>query len=368
MKLYVYAICKNEKKFAARWMQSMGEADGVYVLDTGSEDGTPEELARLGAYVACKTIEPWRFDTARNSSLELVPQDADLCICTDLDEVFEPGWREKLEKAAREHPADQYKYRYVWSHTENGGEGLVFWHDKIHTRQNFRWHYPVHEVLNWQPERASKVVVAPGVALHHWPVPDKPRSQYLPLLELAAREEPQDCRCAHYLGREYMYHGQWAQAVEELRRHLTLPGSTWEAERSASMRYLARCYEAMHREREALRWLYRAIAEAPALREGYVECAQFYYSQGNWPGVLLMCESALAITERSTTYLNEAFAWGAAPWDLAAQAAWHLGCGAKARDYGKQALQLELENARLQDNQRFYEALAEQQAGTVKNG
>ena len=111
MKLYVYAICKNEKKFAARWMQSMGEADGVYVLDTGSEDGTPEELARLGAYVACKTIEPWRFDTARNSSLELVPQDADLCICTDLDEVFEPGWREKLEKAAREHPADQYKYR-----------------------------------------------------------------------------------------------------------------------------------------------------------------------------------------------------------------------------------------------------------------
>lgn len=226
----------------------------------------------------------------------------------------------------------------------------------------------MHEVLNWQPERASKVVVAPGVALHHWPDPDKPRSQYLPLLELAAREEPQDCRCAHYLGREYMYHGQWAQAVEELRRHLTLPGSTWEAERSASMRYLARCYEAMHREREALRWLYRAIAEAPALREGYVECAQFYYSQGNWPGVLLMCESALAITERSTTYLNEAFAWGAAPWDLAAQAAWHLGCGAKARDYGKQALQLELENARLQDNQRFYEALAEQQAGTVKNG
>ena len=39
-RVYVYAICKNEEKFAARWMASMGEADGVYVLDTGSTDGT----------------------------------------------------------------------------------------------------------------------------------------------------------------------------------------------------------------------------------------------------------------------------------------------------------------------------------------
>ena len=40
-RVYVYAICKNERAFAARWMQSMREADGVYVLDTGSTDGTP---------------------------------------------------------------------------------------------------------------------------------------------------------------------------------------------------------------------------------------------------------------------------------------------------------------------------------------
>ena len=28
-KVYVYAICKNEAQFAQRWMESMGEADGV---------------------------------------------------------------------------------------------------------------------------------------------------------------------------------------------------------------------------------------------------------------------------------------------------------------------------------------------------
>ena len=48
-RVYVYAICKNERAFAARWMQSMREADGVYVLDTGSTDGTPEgACAQMG--------------------------------------------------------------------------------------------------------------------------------------------------------------------------------------------------------------------------------------------------------------------------------------------------------------------------------
>jgi len=34
-KVYVYAICKNEEKFIDRWMDSVSEADKVYVLDTG---------------------------------------------------------------------------------------------------------------------------------------------------------------------------------------------------------------------------------------------------------------------------------------------------------------------------------------------
>ena len=46
-RVYVYAICKNERAFAARWMQSMREADGVYVLDTGSTDGI-DGIGRAG--------------------------------------------------------------------------------------------------------------------------------------------------------------------------------------------------------------------------------------------------------------------------------------------------------------------------------
>ena len=97
-KICVYAISKNEEPFVDRWMDSMSEADEVVVLDTGSEDGTVEKLRARGARVVAESISPWRFDTARNRSLELVPEDVDICVCTDLDEVFRPGWREVLER------------------------------------------------------------------------------------------------------------------------------------------------------------------------------------------------------------------------------------------------------------------------------
>ena len=44
MKVCVYAISKNEEKFAERWAKSMREADEIYVLDTGSRDKTVEIL------------------------------------------------------------------------------------------------------------------------------------------------------------------------------------------------------------------------------------------------------------------------------------------------------------------------------------
>ena len=144
-KVCVYAICKNEEKFVDRWMDSMGEADLVVVLDTGSEDGTAERLRARGAQVTVERILPWRFDAARNRSLELVPEDVDLCVCTDLDEVFHPGWREALERAWKP-GCCRVSYRYTWSFQQDGSEGVVFWSDKIHARRGYRWVHPVHEL------------------------------------------------------------------------------------------------------------------------------------------------------------------------------------------------------------------------------
>ena len=227
MRVYVYAICKNESKFTRRWMDSMREADGVFVLDTGSEDGTAESLRALGAAVEVEPISPWRFDTARNRSLELVPEDADICICTDLDELLHPGWRALLE-AAWTPGTSRAAYRYTWNFNPDGSEGFVFWTEKAHSRHGYKWTHPVHEVLTWiGPGREGGKVYVEGMQLDHRADDTKSRAQYLPLLELSVLEDPEDDRNLHYLGREYYFHGRWQDAITTLERHLTLPNATW---------------------------------------------------------------------------------------------------------------------------------------------
>ena len=157
MKVYVYAICKNESKFARRWMESMSEADAVYVLDTGSEDDTVQLLREAGAIVEIQEFRPWRFDRARNRSLEMVPEDADVCVCTDLDELFHPGWRALLE-AAWEPGTTRAAYRYTWNFNPDGSEGFVFWLNNMHARHGFRWTHPVHEVLERTDGAATKQI------------------------------------------------------------------------------------------------------------------------------------------------------------------------------------------------------------------
>ena len=158
-KIVVYAIAKNEEKFVKRWVDSMKEADDIYVLDTGSTDNTVSLLENLGVHVKKEVINPWRFDIARNLSLNMVPDDADICICTDLDEIFEVGWREKLEKIWKKN-FTRLRYNYNWSLDENMKPLVNFYIEKIHNRNNYKWIHPVHEVLKYNgKEKENKIII-----------------------------------------------------------------------------------------------------------------------------------------------------------------------------------------------------------------
>ena len=350
MKVVVYAICKNEEAFVDRWMDSMSEADQVVVLDTGSSDRTVEKLRRRGALVTAEIISPWRFDTARNRSLELVAEDADICVCTDLDEVLRPGWRAALE-AAWVPGTGQATYRYTWSFNPDGSEGVVFWYEKIHSRHGYQWVHPVHEILVWTGEGTpAPMVTAEGVQLDHHPDPSKSRGQYLPLLELSAAEDPEDDRSIHYLGREYLFHGRWDDCIRTLKRHLSMPRAVWRDERCASMRYIAKASLMKGERREARDWYLRAIAEAPHLREPYTELAHLLYEEEQWDGVLYFTGCALAITHRPRTYICEAASWGSLPHDLRAIAFYRTGRLREALREAEEALALEPSDLRLAGN------------------
>lgn len=361
MKIVVYAIAKNESSFVDRWMDSMSEADQIVVLDTGSDDGTAERLRARGARVAVEQIIPWRFDQARNRSLELVPEDTDVCVCTDLDEVFHPGWRSALEGVWTPETR-QASYRYTWSFQPDGSEGVVFWQEKIHARRGFRWVHPVHEVLEWVGEgERGPLALAQGVQLDHHPDPQKSRGQYLPLLELSVAEDPEDDRNLHYLGREYLYYGRWDDCIRTLTQHLSLPSAVWRDERAASMRYIARAHARKGERDEARDWYLRAAAEAPHLREPWVDLAMLLYEDQEWDGVLYATACALKIRERPRTYICEAEAWGSLPHDLRCQAYYHTGRLPQALEEARLALAAAPSDPRLAGNA----ALLEKMAGTA---
>ena len=361
MKIVVYAIAKNESSFVDRWMDSMSEADQVVVLDTGSDDGTAERLQARGAQVTVERIAPWRFDQARNRSLELVPEDADVCVCTDLDEVFHPGWRSALEGVWTPETR-QASYRYTWSFQPDGSEGVVFWQEKIHARRGFRWVHPVHEVLEWVEEgERGLLALAQGVQLDHHPDPKKSRGQYLPLLELSVAEDPEDDRNLHYLGREYLYYGRWDDCIRTLTQHLSLPSAVWRDERAASMRYIARAHARKGERDEARDWYLRAAAEAPHLREPWTDLAMLLYEDQEWDGVLYATACALKIRERPRTYICEAEAWGSLPHDLRCQAYYHTGRLPQALEEARLALAAAPSDPRLAGNA----ALLEKMAGTA---
>lgn len=344
MKIAVYTIAKNEEQFVQRWADSCAEADHRFILDTGSTDKTLHEIIHNDSiYYQQKEFNPWRFDAARNYALQQLPNDIDICIALDMDEVLQPGWRQALE--AMPAGTTRPRYKYVWSWNEDGSEGLVYGGDKIHARHGYYWLHPVHEVL--KPVGREYTEWIQGLEIHHHPDPTKSRAQYLPLLELAVEEDPRDDRNQFYLAREYYFNGQFEKAQYHFSEHLKL--SMWKPERAASHRYIAKM-----RPEAREHHLFRAVSEAPDRREGWVELAQFYYEKQDWVRCRSACEMALAIKEKPLDYLCESFAWGCLPHDLLAISAHYTGFKAQAQYHGRTAVQLNPNDQRLKDNLSFY--------------
>jgi glycosyltransferase involved in cell wall biosynthesis len=347
MKIAVYTIALNEEQFVERWYESCKDADYLMIADTGSVDGTVEKARALGINVHVISVRPWRFDDARNAALALLPDNIDMCISLDMDELLEPGWRKEMEKA----PAGttRIRYNYTWNFNPDGSPGLVFGGDKIHARHGYRWVHPVHECL--YTDRLQEKEYWSQLGLWHKADDSKSRSQYLPLLKLSVEEDPHNDRNAYYYARELFFHGQLEEAKAQFERHLSLPKAVWRAERAASMRYIAKCST---EEEQKLKWWKLAMQEEPGKREAYVELAQFHYEKGRMAECYMLCKKAINIKERQLDYLNEAFAWGSIPYDLAAVCAYWLNEREKALEFGEKAVELSPTDERLLSNLEFY--------------
>ena len=230
-------------------------------------------------------------------------------------------------------------------------------------RRAYRCKRAVHEALFFTGER-EVTHVCDDIVISEIQDPGKEtRKQYLPLMEIAHREDPGDSQICFWLGREYMWTNQPERAIELLRRYLALPTSTWGDERSEAMRYLAR----MQPERKMV-WLDKARIEGPHRREIWLDLAEEFHGQADWLNLFWACANGIDKTHRTGSYLDNSNCWGFRLYDLGAIAAWHLNMMERAVDWGQKALELARDGqaTRLKNNLDFYIHRRDEQRPTLQ--
>lgn len=178
----------------------------------------------------------------------------------------------------------------------------------------------------------------------------KSRSSYLPLLELSVKEDPLDDRNMHYLGREYMYHGEYEKAINTLKKHLKLEKASWKDERSASMRFIARSYYYKEKVDTARMWYRKAIKETPYLREPYTELGILEYLEENYEKSIKYLKEALQIKKNFKTYINDPICYNGTIEDILSVCLYNLDSREEALGYAIKASLMQPNNERIKNN------------------
>jgi tetratricopeptide (TPR) repeat protein len=315
-KIAIYAIAKNEEAFVDKWLDSMSEADYICVLDTGSTDKTVEKLKARGVKVEVKTISPWRFDTARNESMKLIPEDADIAVSTDLDEVFEKGWAETLRNSWSDN-TDNALYTYVWSHDSENKPMLQIQYEKCHKNSSdWSWFMPVHEVLVTKKQNKNTIDLNNKMILHHYPDRNKPRSNYLNLLKIGVEENPNNSLLNYYYGRELFYLEKYEEAIKQFDYTLSLEeNKIYTSQRGSAYNIRGHCLMRLKKYEEAEASYILSTQYFKGTRESFVSLMFLYYTLQRWYSLIDIGKKCLTINHSPAEWYEDMNAYREVPHD-----------------------------------------------------
>jgi len=357
MKIAVYAISKNEILHAERWAKATEGADYRIVADTGSTDGTQEKLAELGVTVHQIHVKPFRFDMARNAALALVPNDADVCLILDLDEVPAPDFFKKVRK--------KWKAGADLGWISMKTDANKWERDRLHSRWNWTWKYPCHEVNIFYGKHQTIDCDIRDAVIEHLPDNTKSRGQYLELLEMAVKEFPQDPRMWTYMCREYFFYSKWEDVIKAAERKLENEG--WDVESAAVCRWAGEAAHQLGQEETARMWYDKGAEILPLQGEPQFGVAMDAYRKQEWQRCLDAALNALE-SPRSNHYCYESAVWDWKAYDLAGIAAYNLKHIDEAITFTREAVKANgPENDRIQRNLVFFEEV-KNATSTYKQG
>lgn len=354
-KICVYAICKDEDKYVDQWFQNVAPADYIAVLDTGSQpkfyaylQAIAEKINAQAGYQKCiiqqKVITPWRFDVARNESMRLIPEDADLCLCTDFDELLVSGWADVIR--SRWNGESRVMYQYAWTHTENGMPAKIFTYDKCHANDHKHfWKYPVHECISIGAIEDDLDEIHRGLYindivpfLEHFPDPAKDRkAEYGELLKVRMREFPNEVFSYTYILSQKFWEGKY-QEVVDFSLNEAIP-AVWsrkykdQASMPDILLYTGDAYRALGQFDKAQEYHRMAIATLPNARDGYLGLAWDLIYAGDCQGAIEQVMTGLRVGVKMSLWCEREFSWTYMPYVILSVAYHLLGAHRTGEDY-----------------------------------
>lgn len=149
-KIATYTICKNEKNYIDDWYNSVKLADEVYILDTGSTDGTLERLKEIEKndphfHLYEKHYDIFSFGDAWNTIIEKIPENIDIICRLDLDQyIVNHYWPIELRIFLMANKVDSSKPMFALHYMYEKNFRRIEQHISISTR-HIRWAGDVHE-------------------------------------------------------------------------------------------------------------------------------------------------------------------------------------------------------------------------------
>ena len=247
----VAMIVKNEEALLARCLESVKDADAIYIADTGSVDGTIEIARRYTDNVYLDYVWNDDFSGAQNFIKNKVKEDWVLSIdadeyCHDFSEV----------RKAIELGKDMIRVGMI----AQGGQRLEFGFGRLFRNDpEIYWVQPIHKHLNipGEGEAVGNVKITFGWSPAHANDPDRALRILEKTVESERKEKGGPGRNLYYLGREYWYKGRHSEATATLGEYVQI--SSWDSERAEAFLIMSQAYSRQGMDKDARDAILQAI-------------------------------------------------------------------------------------------------------------
>jgi LmbE family N-acetylglucosaminyl deacetylase len=286
----VAIICKNEEAMLGRCLESVKDADAIYIADTGSQDSTIEIARRYTDNVYLDYIWDDSFQKAQNFIKSKVKEDWILSIdadefCHDFSEV----------RKAIELGKDMIRVGMI----AEGGHRLEFGFGRLFRNSpDIYWCQDIHKHLNipGEGESVGNVKITFGWSPAHANDPDRA----LRILEKVVREEAEPGRNLYYLGREYWYKQRYKESTATLGRYVQI--SNWDSEKAEAFLVMSQSYSAQGLDEDARDACLQAIKINPNFKEAI-----------EWMAGIVAPEKAMQWKRMARTANNNDVMWDRSP-------------------------------------------------------